>query len=426
MSSDRLAAFLACRLMYARLLGLCVWLAWGISLILGGGSTDVTGQLLGADHLAFYTAARFLQEGRAAELYDHQAFSAAQEAYFPPGIWRGKLEAYRNPPFYALLYLPTAAWPYPASAAFWMLVSLLALIVATHWLCPEQPWRTLGWALTFYPVFATVSYGQNSLLSLAVFAAVIRLLVGNRRFLAGVAAGLLWFKPTLLIGLVIWALIDLRRLWPCAFGAATTGAVLSLGSFLLYPEAWSAFFQSLPSNAAFLDFDLWKMHNPRAFWTLLLPTPIRLGGGMSLQLLLILGSIVGGIVVFFRLAKTHGDDDRVMAAAAVLLTLWCSPHTMIYEWSLALIPAISLWRYPALNKELWMVGVAAGWLALLLSTDLSRIQLLLQRDGLGVNPAVIVQISVPTLAVICWMMARELRQASEQNRLRLPAMGSSD
>jgi hypothetical protein len=115
-----------------------------------------------------------------------------------------------------------------------------------------------------------------------------------------------------------------------------------------------------------------------------------------------------------------------MAAAAVLLTLWCSPHTMIYEWSLALIPAISLWRYPALNKELWMVGVAAGWLALLLSTDLSRIQLLLQRDGLGVNPAVIVQISVPTLAVICWMMARELRQASEQNRLRLPAMGSSD
>ena len=88
----------------------------------------------------------------------------------------GMLLGYRNPPFYALLYVPTSGLSFIGSLLVWNAIGLGLLVLAIRWLKPERPVRVLVWSLAFYPVFAAVSFGQNSLLSLGVFAGVYRLL----------------------------------------------------------------------------------------------------------------------------------------------------------------------------------------------------------------------------------------------------------
>ena len=299
MTAPRLAAVVRGRFGFAFALAGTIWAAWLVAVAAGGGTFDAFGNLVSGDHLAFYTPARLIRDGYPETLYDYP-FTAAYQNEMLGGRYR-TLNAFRNPPFYALLYLPTAGLPYPASAAVWNVVSLLALVVGVRWLGVAHPWRVTAFALTFAPVFHVVGYGQNSLLSFAAFAAVYRLLATDRRFLAGLVAGLLCFKPTLLIGLVVWGVFDVRRLWPAALGVLVTAGVLVGGSYAVVPEAWAAYLGNFGEIAAYHAFDLWKVHTPRAFWALLLPdfpaavTPLALASSLV------------GIGVFYRVWRTLSD-----------------------------------------------------------------------------------------------------------------------
>lgn len=405
----RAAAFLRPRLIYAVFAGVIVWSTWLISLGVGHGETDAYGQIVGTDHLAFYTAARLIREGRGTDVYNYAIVGPYQSALFPPGVWQNTFEAFRNPPFYALPYLLTAGLPYAVSAWIWILVTMGCLVAGVHLLRPERPWRTVGRAMTFLPVFCVPSYGQNSLQSFLIFVVVFRLLAADRRFLAGFVAGLLWFKPTLLMGLFFWSLLDIRRLWPCWLGVIAGGAVLTAGSWPLIPEVWDAFRANLSTNLAFDNFEQWKMHNPKAFWKLLLPEPIPLIGGVSVQGVLTAVCALAGVAVFVRVWRACRDNLPVMFAAAVFLTLWVSPHTMVYEWALAILPAILLWQYEPRHREAWLVLFALGWVALFVSTDCCQVQLWIERRWFGGEVAV-VQLSVPVLGWVGWRAARLLTQ----------------
>jgi len=79
-------------------------------------------------------------------------------------------------------------------------------------------------------------------------------------------------------------------------------------------------------------------------------------------------------------------------AAAVALTLWLTPHAMIYDWSLLLIPAVLLWQeLPGLRAR-WPLLFAAVWLATLVGSSLSAVQL----RALPIA----VQVSVPVLGAV--------------------------
>src|SRR5262249_38886368 len=156
-----------------------VWVMWIVRLVLGSSKTNAQGeriwfdwtpQLLGADHLAFYSAAKLIQDGRGEVLYDYDALADYQSDL----IGTRFLEAYRNPPFYALLYVPTARLDYVMSFWIWTAVALLLLWLGIQWLRPARPATVFVWALCFYPVFAAVSFGQNSLLSFAAFCLTFR------------------------------------------------------------------------------------------------------------------------------------------------------------------------------------------------------------------------------------------------------------
>jgi alpha-1,2-mannosyltransferase len=404
------ARWLRDRLWAGWALGAVAWSVWIGSLALGGWTRDAEGQLFGADHIAFYSAARLIREGRQAEIYNTNQVGQYQQQIVG-GNWPYVM-AYRNPPFYALLYLPTAGLPFPASVLVWTAVGLACFAFAIWCLRPEHPWRVAGWGFTFYPLFATVSFGQNTLLSMAVFAAVYRLLSNRRPLAAGLVAGLLWFKPQLLIGLFVWwALAPRMNAW-CWAGVAVTGGVLAAVSWIAVPGASQAFVDTLRANIAYGGENAWNLHSPRAFWRMLLP-----GAGPAVIWALTAACALAAIGVAAWVARRTGAPVAVMFPVAVFLSLWVSPHTLIYEWALLILAAVVLWEQFPERRNAWLCVFAPAWAALAVSTPLSLLQIKF------LQLPVVVQVSIPVMGFVGWRVAREWRQPARAGRAQAWATG---
>src|SRR5262245_30895851 len=398
------AEWLRPRLWVGAVVGCVPWAVWIGSLALGGWYKDVEGQLIGTDHLAFYHAAHLIRDGQPHRLYDYLALADEKYQQNLVGWDYYGFNAYRNPPFYALLYLPTAGLSFYASFVIWTVIGFALLWLSVWLLCPARPGRCFLWSLTFYPVFATVSFGQNAFISLAVFAGVYRLLSNDRRFAAGLIAGLLWFKPQLLLGLFIWWAFQPRRYWPCWLGVAVTGGILAAVSWLAVPEGSQAFVDNIRTIASFTGEGFWNKHSPRAFWALLLTHPADDRQPAIIALAAICS--LAGIAVAWWVKQRTGAPVAVMFPVAVFLSLWASPHALIYEWTLAFAAAVVLWeRFPA-SRDVWLSLFALSWLVLTISTTLAFVQI---RQGFPV----VVQLSVPVLGVVGWLCAKELARSRE-------------
>jgi alpha-1,2-mannosyltransferase len=363
--------------------GAVMWLIWGVSASLGPGNLDLNGQVIGTDHSAFHTAAILIGEGRGDALFDYPGlpvFSARQEELVGKD---GFLDPYRNPPLYALLYQSTSRLPYLASYAIWAIIGLF-IIAGGMWLVhASHIARSLGWALSFFPTFAAISFGQNTLLSFGVFALIYRAITKDRPFLAGLAAGLLLYKPQLLFGLGVWWLLDLRRFRAAFGGLAVTGLALATISWAFVPSETVEWIRRLPDIAGYDAFEFYNLHNPRGFGDLLTGSR-QFGQWMGLT------GMGLAVAWLWRFRRRHGADDRIVFAAAVFATLWGSPHTMTYEWALAVLPAIILWNARPALRARWIQLFAVAWVVMFVSTPLSKGQLQLV--------GVAVQMSVPILA----------------------------
>jgi len=391
---NRLARLLEGRARFGLVAGALMWVVWVIGSVAGPGSLDLNDQVIGTDHSAFHTAAVLIAEGRGDILFQYPEltdFRVRQEELVGK---TGFLDPYRNPPFYALLYLPTARLPYLASYGVWAIIGLGGLIVGLLLVRGRNIGVPLAWSLSFYPVFAAVSFGQNTLLSFATFALVYRCLVTDRRFLAGMSAGLLLYKPQLLLGLGVWWALGLRRHWPCLVGMGMTALVLGGLSIVAVPDETREWARKLPDIAQYDAFDFFNMHNPRGFGDLLFKNR---SAGIWIGLL----GLGLAVLWMWHFWQRHGDDTRIMFAAAVFATLWGSPHTMTYEWALAVLPAMILWDARPNLRGTWAPLFAIAWIVLFVSTPLTKGQLAVA--------GVAIQLSVPILAFVALRAERALR-----------------
>lgn len=398
MSYSEVANWVRGRLWIAVAAGCVPWLVWLGGVASKGGTTDLAGKPLGVDHLAFYHAARLVSAGESYRLYNYNELNDAKYQQQLLGWdWDG-FEAYRNPPFYALLYLPTAGLPYNISFAIWSVAGFALLGLAIVLLRPERPLRALLWSLTFYPVFATVSFGQNTFISLAIFAGVYRLLCNERIFAAGLVAGLLFFKPQLLLGLFVWWAFQPRRYLRAWLGVFVTGCVLAVVSWVAVPDGSRAFVLTLRANAGFAEFGMWNVVNPKSFFALLLP------GAPGAYLPLAALCALGGVVTAWRVKQRTGAPVAVMFPVAVFLSLWASPHALVYEWALLVAVAVVLWeRFPD-SRDTWVSLFALAWVALAITTPLAKSQI-------AAGWPVAVQFGVPLLGLAGWLGAKELARA---------------
>jgi hypothetical protein len=378
-----------------------MWGVWLLSILLGPGEVDLGGQVVGTDYLQFYAAGTTLRLGEGERLYDLDYQAALEREIIGPEL--RSYHAFITPPFLAWLFVPLSLLPYKWSFALWSLVNLGLLAASAALLDPSRSRRTLIWALTWFPVFATVSFGQNSLLSLCLLLLAFVLWRRERPFLAGLVAGLILYKPQLLLGLGVLWLLDLRRSWRALAGLGVGGAVLAALSFGLLPEASRAYLDFalhvLPDLPAWQTFPLWHLHTVRGFWRLLLPGLTPLADALALLLALL------GTWAFLRLWRRYRDERGLLFAAATCLTLWLTPHAMIYDWVLLLIPALLFWDLLPRYRGDLRLFYALIWLVTLVSSGFTYAQLHLLPAAL--------QVSVPALALVFYALYRRLMALDE-------------
>ena len=383
------------RLNYAWIAGGVLWLGWLISMVFGSGYFDAAGQVIGTDYLQFYSAGETLRSGQADRLYDAN-FQLALERSIVGERLDGQF-AFITLPFLAWLYVPLASLPYIPSFVLWSILGLLLLWFSLRWLGMGSL-KTFGLALMWYPVFAVISFGQNSLLTLGLFSLGYALWKKKRLFLAGLVVSLVLYKPQLILGIGFLWLVRWKRDWKALIGlGAGCLALIGLSAFFL-PQASLDYLkisrQVLPEMIWLPDFPIWHIYTVRGFFRLLFPGFRFLADGVSLLLTL------PAIYFYYLFLRRYPERDDLQYAGAILMMMWITPHAMVYEWSVLLIPAVLLWLAAPTQRDTWRPLLLLMWLATFLSTALTNLQLALFSAAF--------QITIPVFAYVLVVIYRTL------------------
>ncbi len=322
---------------------------------------SVTREMLGHDFLAFYTAGSFVRQGRARELYNLESVRVfEQSTAHAAGLEVGKsFGPWWNPPFYALLFEPLAALPYAHALDLWRWISFAAVLIAIAILAfliaqtsqgPKLKYAGLVPLITVIsmPFVQAISHGQNTFTSLLLLTVTVMLWRSERKLLAGIVGGLLFFKPQLGAVVALAMVVDLG--WTALLGLGVTGAVLILTTLIAMPGSAGDWLHQLPANVRWMQIDhayLWERHvTIKAFWRLLLQG--REAGEpwmLTTALTWISLAAVGGGLLFtiFRSRRAAFDAmrplhrDRLIAATITTMPL-LMPFYFDYDLLLLAVP----------------------------------------------------------------------------------------
>jgi hypothetical protein len=395
-------------MVYPWITGGVLWVTWMISILLGPGKMDLAGQVIGTDYLQFYASGKTIIQGGSASLYDFSYQSQLEQEIAGPELT--SFHAFITPPFLALVFIPFSYVPYISSYILWSILGLIFLYSSFRLVSVEQPKRNFLWSLTWFPVFAAISFGQNSLMSLFFLSLTYWLWRKDKFLLAGLVSSLLLYKPQLVLGIAFLWLFEFRKSWKALLGLCMGGAVLAGLSFGLMPGASKAYVELardfLPRLISSEQFPLWHLHSLRGFWLLLLPNRPSIAEGISMVL------SVAGILFIYIFWRKHRSEPPICYAAAICLTIWISPHAMIYDWSILIIPAILFWQSHLKMRNLWRPLFAVIWIATLISGPLTYIQL-------NYLP-VAIQISIPILFIVFYTATKQLFLQYNNDNYEIP------
>jgi hypothetical protein len=191
-----------------------------------------------------------------------------EQAIAGPGLT--SIHAFITPPFLAWLNVPFSFLPYSWSFLIWSLIGFFFPWASIKLIATDQPNNSFIWALTCFPNFAAISFGQNSLLSLFLFSLTNWLWKKDKYLLAGLVSSLLLYKPQLVLGLEMLWLLEWRNSWESLLGLATGGATLADQCFRLLPDASFAYInlaRKYLQGMMYQDqFPLWRLHSLSGFW----------------------------------------------------------------------------------------------------------------------------------------------------------------
>jgi alpha-1,2-mannosyltransferase len=347
------------------------WLAGGgvflfvLTLVVGNcfirKENAVTGNMLGHDFLAFYSAGSLVREGKTKDLYDLPVIKKYEHEL----IRREKLEVgetetafgpWWNPPFYAWVFVPLAAMPYHQALLLWTGINVLCLLLSL-WLLsgmvrgPEfpryAPWLVPLLILPAMPIIQAFSHGQNTCTSLLLLTLTVTLWRGNKNFLAGVVGGLLFYKPQL--GAVLAVILVLTQGWRALAGLLLTGLALLGITLLTLPGMLEIYRHQLPANVHYMQIEhpyLWDRHvTLLAFFRLLFQG--KMAGEhwlivkiLTYGLIAIAGiGLLGAALRRWKLRTNHFSPDRLIAATIAAMPL-LMPFYFDYDLLLLAVPAV--------------------------------------------------------------------------------------
>lgn len=291
------------------------------------GPIDRLSKVKGTDFVHFYVLGSIARSGAWTDLYDMRAQTALTRAIVPqnPDIVYVPIES----PQTALLMAPVATLNYTSAFLVWV-----AIIIATYIGCCWAMWRdlphlharraeTIAVAAAFPGLFSVVLHGQTSFVALACVVAALIALRRGAKSVAGLALGLLVFKPHWLVA--AGAVFLFAREWRVVAAAAGAAAAETAVTFVCVGAsamaAYSNALRALPRIADLLE--------PRAsdslkgFFQVLLP-------GDAAPLALYAGSAVTTLVLTARVWRSEAAFE-IRGAALVLAMILVSPHVNPYD-----------------------------------------------------------------------------------------------
>jgi alpha-1,2-mannosyltransferase len=295
----------------------------------GPGWRDRSGQIKGTDFVHFYVLGNLALNGDRAALYDVAAQAKRAIELVPES--RGTYYVPIYGPQVSLLFAPLALLPYGWALTIWlaMTAAVYAVCLAAFWYrCPSlrTDARLVALVAAASPAFFNLmAHGQNSALAVAAFTAGFFALARERRFLAGVAIGMLVYKPQL--GLAAACLFVLKAEWPVlAGGLAGAFGQLGLAWGWYGTDVMGRYWQTLRHVGEFvplLDSKPYQMHSLLSFWRLILPNSPAADALYALCAL----ATIAGLVMVWR----PGIRLEVRYAALLLATILVCPHLNVYD-----------------------------------------------------------------------------------------------
>ncbi|MCL2450855.1 MAG: DUF2029 domain-containing protein [Polyangiaceae bacterium] len=326
---------------------------------------DALSSLVVKDLMGHLTGGALVNAGRLGSIYDVAAQRAVQVA------WTQRPEAldlYISPPLVAYLYAPLARLPYGAAAATWTAISIASLALGGALVARAAPLPRAQRDLVFllwassYPLIDLLGSGQDTGLSLVLWAGGVLLSLERRDVASGLVFSLGLFKPQLFLlpPLVFLLFGRARALAAWAFGAAAhVGLTLAIfgGAGV---SAWLAILRSHEYLDSLHTELAPKMTSLMPFGYSLAPpgwgTAGRFAGG-ALSLALVALAAVRCVSA----ERTSGADERGVWALAVLTTLIASPHLFDYDLALLIVPVALLWSLEPSPSDRARLAIAATY-----------------------------------------------------------------
>ena len=352
---------------HALLLAICLWgtIVFDYS---SSGIFDRAGNIKFQDFLQFPISARLILQGRANQLYDDQVLAQGIRDFV--GRNTHIYLQYFYGPQVAVPFVPLTSLPFLTQAAIWMAFSVIIYFASVYLIwknCPAlRPHGMLVaiCALGYPPLFHFFVRGQLSAVVLACFTAAYLAFHRQHNFLAGLALGLLAFKPQFLVAIPLILLFS--RAWKVLLALILSAAAqLTLTSMYFGRPVMQAYLARLLHSAGHpgateLTYSAIQMHSLHSFWEILLPWRPAV---WALYLLTAF-AVMAIATAIWKSASPLSLRFSALILAAVLV----NPHLYIYDL-LMLAPAFLLladWSLQSLQPSAKPVVNVFLYLAFLL------------------------------------------------------------
>ncbi len=360
---------------YPRLFLVGIWVVLLINLVFHRGWLGYFGGLIGLDYVSHYTGG-LLYRTAPDKLYDLAAqMSTIQQLFSPTHFADNELiTTFPYPPFVAMVfsletYLPVT-WALGVRMVFSIISGFLSTWLLKKYLIPDRLQSNLGFGqlgillFSFFPFVMGLFWGQNHVLTFLLITGICVSITKKRWFLAGILAGLLFYKPYFLVGFLLLWLVE--RNWR------------SLASFFVTSSLWVSLDVIITGNfdsyIRFVQFSLrdqtpyFPVFNYETtlfeFLNSIFSTITKVSSGY-LFIVWMAGSSIILLVVFYKLRADNQIGYPILVAFAIIAPYIISYHIWMYDL-LPLIIALLFLAHRFYKKQLLYLAISVYFLPVIL------------------------------------------------------------
>lgn len=300
---------------------------------------------LGIDFGVFHAGGSLINSQGYEAAYDNAGFSRhLATEYFPALAESSTVAHFISPPTFGWFAQGLTFWSFEVAVVIWLVVCAAALVPACRLL------RLPVWSpavLLLSPMMArNFGLGQTGSLMLLLFAGLHCAHVEGRLIRGGVLAGLLILKPPLAFGYgLLWLTQATRHRWSIV-AAALTGIVVSIPTLTGGLRPWRLFLDSMLERTDAESAWSQQSSSLPEFLKLLLPLAPSY---VSVASWLVGIAVAWGVLIAAN--RRFGSDAEFMSATAVVATVIASPHLLVYDSLILVVPVAVAYRRGLLTGD---------------------------------------------------------------------------